>query len=320
MSRWPGGIIRKTPVTPSGAFQCSTAPGVWSLADALYWQKQGKWPTQGNQAGQQAYTTAGTYSWVAPAGVTKVSVVAIGGGAGGYGNTSGAGGELRYINNVSVTPGNSYSVTVGAGGCHNLVSNQCHGKPSTFSSVIQANGGGVQNNWPCSGCVRNWQTTSGFGGTGYVGGQGRNGVSSAGGGGAGGYSGTGGLGGSSMSSGSSGSGGAAGGGAGNRPYCGCVGFFVGGAGGGTGILGAGCSGAGGTWNSGTNTASGGGGGSGGNGGQAGQGSNTGNGGLYGGGGGSSGNGNIAGYGAAGAVRIIWPGCTRQFPSTCTGNL
>jgi hypothetical protein len=25
-------------------------------------------------------------------------------------------------------------------------------------------------------------------------------------------------------------------------------------------------------------------------------------------------------GAVGAVRIIWPGTTRSFPSTCTGNL
>ena len=32
--------------------------------------------------GQQAYTTAGTYSWVCPAGVTSVSVVAVGGGGG----------------------------------------------------------------------------------------------------------------------------------------------------------------------------------------------------------------------------------------------
>jgi hypothetical protein len=44
-----------------------------------------------------------------------------------------------------------------------------------------------------------------------------------------------------------------------------------------------------------------------------------NGGAYGGGGGgglcaSGGNGGV------GAVRIIWPGNTRSFPSTCTGNL
>ena len=33
--------------------------------------------------GQQAYTTAGTYTFVAPAGVSSVSVVVIGGGGGG---------------------------------------------------------------------------------------------------------------------------------------------------------------------------------------------------------------------------------------------
>jgi hypothetical protein len=26
------------------------------------------------------------------------------------------------------------------------------------------------------------------------------------------------------------------------------------------------------------------------------------------------------YGGGGAVRIIWPGTSRSFPSTCTGNL
>jgi hypothetical protein len=47
----------------------------------------------GAAPGQQAYTTAGTYSWVAPVGVTKVSVIAVGGGGGGR-NTGGGGGGL----------------------------------------------------------------------------------------------------------------------------------------------------------------------------------------------------------------------------------
>jgi len=34
-------------------------------------------------ASQQAYTTAGTYSWTCPEGVTSVSVVCVGGGGGG---------------------------------------------------------------------------------------------------------------------------------------------------------------------------------------------------------------------------------------------
>lgn len=70
----------------------------------------------GAPPGQQAYITSGTYCWVAPAGVTSVSVVAVGGGAGGTNGGGGSGGGLGYKNNISVTPGNSYTVVVGAGG------------------------------------------------------------------------------------------------------------------------------------------------------------------------------------------------------------
>jgi hypothetical protein len=47
-NRWPGGIVRKTPVTPTGPLQNGAASGVWSLADAAYWTKQGLWPLAGN--------------------------------------------------------------------------------------------------------------------------------------------------------------------------------------------------------------------------------------------------------------------------------
>lgn len=45
--RWPGGIVRATPVTPTGPSQTGTAPGVWTMEQAAYWQKQGLWPTAG---------------------------------------------------------------------------------------------------------------------------------------------------------------------------------------------------------------------------------------------------------------------------------
>ena len=48
MSRYPGGLIRKTPVTPAGPLQNGAAPGMWTLAEAAFWTKQGLWPTQGN--------------------------------------------------------------------------------------------------------------------------------------------------------------------------------------------------------------------------------------------------------------------------------
>lgn len=77
----------------------------------------------GTAPGQQEYTTAGTYSWVAPAGVTSVSAVCIAGGAGGVGYPSGTyamsggtGGGLGWKNSITVVPASSYTVVVGAGG------------------------------------------------------------------------------------------------------------------------------------------------------------------------------------------------------------
>ena len=65
--------------------------------------------------GQQAYTTAGTYSWTCPYAVTSVSVVCVGGGTGGhYNSASGGGGGLGWKNNITVVPGNTYTVVVGA--------------------------------------------------------------------------------------------------------------------------------------------------------------------------------------------------------------
>ena len=46
--RWPGGIVRSTPVTPTGPLQNGTAPGIWTMEQAAYWTKQGLWPTAGN--------------------------------------------------------------------------------------------------------------------------------------------------------------------------------------------------------------------------------------------------------------------------------
>ena len=86
----------------------------------------------GPPQGQQAYTTFGTYSWVAPAGVTSVSIVAVGGGA-----FKGAGG-LGYKNNYAVTPGSSYAVVVGVAGSGGGAS----GGTSHFVTTSVVRGGG----------------------------------------------------------------------------------------------------------------------------------------------------------------------------------
>jgi len=83
------------------------------------------------------YTTPGTYTWVAPTGVTSVAAVAVGGG-------SGAGGGLGYKNNISVTPGTGYTVIVGVAGKY---ASSCsgYGGTSSFVNTSTVRGGGAQH-------------------------------------------------------------------------------------------------------------------------------------------------------------------------------
>ena len=46
--RYPGGLITKTPVTPSGPYETSTASGIWTLDQQAYWRKLNQWPISGN--------------------------------------------------------------------------------------------------------------------------------------------------------------------------------------------------------------------------------------------------------------------------------
>lgn len=45
--KYPGGLITKTPVTPTGPYQTGAASGVWTRDQQLQYQKQGIWPTAG---------------------------------------------------------------------------------------------------------------------------------------------------------------------------------------------------------------------------------------------------------------------------------
>lgn len=238
--------------------------------------------------GQSEYTSPGTYTWTAPAGITSVSVVAVGPGADfSVAWRGGGGGGLGYRNTMAVTPGVGYTVYVGANSAGSAYHSYFVGEEFTvYGYAGQAfYGGGYAGEG------------GGYGGYGGWGGY------WPGGGGAGGYSGNGGNGGDDFNASTSGSGGGGGGGGG----------WYSGGGGGVGIYGQGNSGGGGGsgWNGGNA-------GGGGSGGQDGNDYSDGShgGGLYGGGGGRNAN----GAGGCGAVRIIWPGTTRQFPSTNTGNL
>jgi len=271
-------------------------------------------PTGGSNGyqpqGDSIYTTPGTYTWICPANVTSVSVVCIGGGGGGdngFGHSSGGGASLGWKNNISVVPGNSYTLRVGQGG----------------SSGSQAYSGQYGNDGESSyfistSTVRGGAGANGQGNQGYVGDGGGNGGAGQhnsstdngwGGGGCGGYNGAGGSTNAPSAQPASGSGGGAGGMSGSSDTIGA------GGGGGVGIYGRGADGV-----NATTTGYGGTGGSGGANGNNGSGvASGGSGGLYGGGGAMGAKdylgeyfGRGGGLGGNGAVRIMWGG-ERSFP-------
>lgn len=274
-------------------------------------------PLTKSPVGQRLFTnTTGadvSTDWVVPAGVYFISVVAVGSGGGSPTSSSsgasrgGNGGNLRWRNQIPVTPGETLTVTVGRAGNFGG-SGAVYGRPASLSRqgtiLLLAGGGGYTdaNETP----LTSPNCGGGNGGVGYN----AVGQYGGGGGGAGGYSGNGGNASNFTGKGLAGTGGGGGGGAGylyNDQYYGSSGGSV-------GLNGQGGNGAGGT----------------------GGGYNAGNfGSGYPGSGGQSGTGVTAGaYGAGSAshgtvrpryavggqagLRIIW-GNGRAFPNTFTAD-
>ena len=139
------------------------------------------------------YNTAGTYSWTVPTGVTSVTVEVWGGGGRGgrransIGGGGGGGGGAYSRADVTVTPGNSYTVFVGAGS-----STIAAGGDSYFinTSTVMAKGGNSCPNNNATGAAGG-SADSGVGDTKYSGGNGANGVAGSYGGGGGSSAGTG---------------------------------------------------------------------------------------------------------------------------------
>jgi len=153
------------------------------------------------------FTTSGT--WTCPAGVTSVTVECWGAGGGGGGsinsnnNTAGGGGGGGYTkkNSLAVTPGATYTVTIGTGGAGGAVaSNGTNGTNTSFSTII-ANGGsrGICGASGANGAGGNGGAASITGDINYYGGNGASGVYDLYGGGGGGAAGSGGNGVTSIS-------------------------------------------------------------------------------------------------------------------------
>ena len=100
----------------------------------------------GGQFQNQLFVSSGT--WTAPAGVTKVRAYVVGGGGGcdnnALSNQGGYGGVA--VGFYTVTPGTTYTVTVGSGGNgSNGNGGATNGGTSSFSSFISATGGVAGN-------------------------------------------------------------------------------------------------------------------------------------------------------------------------------
>jgi hypothetical protein len=108
---------------------------------------------QWTNTGSQAYSVlAGSTpsgitatNWTAPTGVTQIEVLVVAGGGAGGGGTGGGGGAggIIYNSSFSVIPGNSYTVTVGAGGSPGVsTASGGNGNNSVFGTLTAIGGGG----------------------------------------------------------------------------------------------------------------------------------------------------------------------------------
>ena len=281
---------------------------------------------KGQQQYEGAYGQNGgqcSYTWVAPAGVERVSVLAIGAGGGGrydWATCGGHGGATVWANDIPVVPGNSYEVKVGRGGCWNANTGGCSCWPGMkacggccgcYGGCYSHSGTGAQGTCCAAYGMPAYDNTAGGGGgaAGYGGNANANRVTS-------GHRGCCGGGGSAASHHSSTHGTGGGGGTGSCGMC----CYANG-----GPYGQSCGKC--SWqNTGHGTSGGSGqGGSGGNCGKPGEPYSNGRsngyacGGLFGGGGGGGGTSRGGGWGGPGVVRIIW-GSNRAWPCCNTHNL
>jgi hypothetical protein len=149
-----GSVAGRTTITLARTWECVqlATDGVdWHILAVVVspvasYNSEGAGPT----GGLDIYSTPGVYYWTCPAGITAVSLSCTGGGGGGGGATDspyygwgGTGGITDTDLAVVVTPGQVYTVTVGAGGA---------GGPGTQpAGTAGSNGGASSFDALCSG-------------------------------------------------------------------------------------------------------------------------------------------------------------------------
>ena len=141
----------------TGVDTAENSNAIYDATSDFYSNQSGPNPYPGSPYVVSDFTSPGTYT--APATTTAINLLVVGGGGGGgginpqHGGSGGGGaGGLIYLNNLSVTPGSTYSVTIGEGGAGGEASNSpagngASGGDTTFVyspsvSIIGEGGGG----------------------------------------------------------------------------------------------------------------------------------------------------------------------------------
>ena len=116
-SSYNGVVTYQQSYNGPGSYQGANGTNAYMTTN---WQNQFRTNTNGIQQ---------IYTWTVPNGVNKFSVVAIGAGSGGayqWADHGGGGGGLAYCNDVTCTPGETFTVSIGVPRYHVYNNNQYH--------------------------------------------------------------------------------------------------------------------------------------------------------------------------------------------------
>ena len=151
-------------LTPASFGETNSATNQWVPIEVtgMTYGTNGFYQKYAATGGHTSFTSSG--SWTAPTGVTSVDYLVVGGGAGGASASGGGGGGAGAFRSgtLSVTPGTTYSITVGEGGAGGSSSVGANGSDSIFSSITSNGGGGGGT----SSGVANGNASGGGGGNG----------------------------------------------------------------------------------------------------------------------------------------------------------
>lgn len=108
------------------------------------WQILANGQTSATPSGKQRFTSSGTFT--VPSGVTTIYVSGCGGGGGGTSGLGGGGGAACAVaNSYSVSPGTTYTVTIGSGGSGAASGASGAGGATSLGALLTLAGGGGSN-------------------------------------------------------------------------------------------------------------------------------------------------------------------------------